>query len=129
MALDLAAISADMQAFLEERMVATLSTRDDRGRLHVVPVAFTYDPERRLVHITTSGTSRKVRNVEGGSRGAVCQVDGRRWVTLEGTARVRRDPGTVAAAVAAFERRYRPAGENPDRVVIEIAVERGLGRA
>jgi hypothetical protein len=41
---------------------------------------------------------------------------------------VTRDPKRVQAAVQGFERRYRPAGENPRRVAIEITVERVLGR-
>jgi F420H(2)-dependent biliverdin reductase len=39
------------------------------------------------------------------------------------------DPARVDAAVAAYAARYRPPGENPARVAIEIAVERVLGRA
>jgi hypothetical protein len=35
----------------------------------------------------------------------------------------------VAAAVAAYTERYRPPKERDDRVVIEIAVDRVLGRA
>jgi hypothetical protein len=34
----------------------------------------------------------------------------------------------VAAAVAAYAARYRTPSENPDRVAIEIAVDRILGR-
>jgi hypothetical protein len=50
-------------------------------------------------------------------------VDGRRWVTLEGTVRVLADAVSVTEAVAAYARRYRPPGERPDRVVIEIEVD------
>ncbi len=70
-----------------------------------------------------------MRNVEVSGRAVVCQVDGRRWLSLEGAASVARDPGTVATAVEAFEARYRPARENPKRVAIEIGVDRVLGRA
>jgi hypothetical protein len=38
------------------------------------------------------------------------------------------DPARVAAAVAAYATRYRQPGENPDRVALEITVERVLGR-
>jgi hypothetical protein len=35
----------------------------------------------------------------------------------------------VAAAVAGYAARYRVPGERPDRVAVEIAVDRVLGRA
>jgi F420H(2)-dependent biliverdin reductase len=80
--------------------------------------------------VITSGTSAKVRHVrDGGGRVAVCQVDGRRWVTLEGTAQVRDDAASVAEAVERYARRYRQPRENPARVAIEIAVDRILGTA
>ena len=59
-----------------------------------------------------------------GDRVAVCQIDGARWITLEGTPRVSDDPAAVAAAVAAYAGRYRQPGERSDRVVIEIDVDR-----
>ena len=60
---------------------------------------------------------------------AVCQVDGRRWVTLEGTAVVRDDAASVADAVERYALRYRQPRVNPARVVIEISVDRILGNA
>ena len=38
-----------------------------------------------------------------------------------------RDPTAVAAAVAAYSARYRTPGERPDRVAIEIVVDRAMG--
>ena len=58
---------------------------------------------------------------------AVCQVDGRRWTTLEGTATLREDPDSVADAVQRYAARYRQPRVNPARVVLEIAVDRVLG--
>ena len=58
---------------------------------------------------------------------AVCQVDGRRWSTLEGRAFIRDDPAAVADAERRYAARYRTPRENPRRVVIEIAVTRVLG--
>jgi hypothetical protein len=57
----------------------------------------------------------------------VCQVDGRRWATLEGTAVVREDAGAVADAEARYAQRYRVPRVNPARVVLEISVDRVLG--
>ena len=56
-------------------------------------------------------------------------VDGGRWLSFEGPATVTGDPGRVAEAVARYAARYRRPGERPDRVAIEIAVDRVLGRA
>jgi hypothetical protein len=66
---------------------------------------------------------------DGQGRVAVCQVEGRRWTTLEGTAVVRDDPGSVADAVVRYAVRYRQPRENPARVVLEISVDRILGNA
>ena len=59
----------------------------------------------------------------------VCQVDGRRWLTLEGTAVVRDDPASVTEAERRYAVRYRQPRENPARVVLEISVDRILGNA
>lgn len=116
-------------AFLAERHLATLTTLRRDGTPHVVPVGFTYDDEARLVRIITNAGSQKARNAERGSPAVVCQVDGGRWLTLEGRATLSADADRVAAAVAAYAGRYRVPGENPGRVAVEIAVERVLGRA
>jgi hypothetical protein len=58
---------------------------------------------------------------------ALTQVDGRRWTTLEGTAIVTSDPSAVAEAERRYTERYRPPRANPQRVVIEIAVDRVMG--
>lgn len=115
--------------FLTERHLGTLTTLRADGTPHVVAIAFTVDPGASLVRIITSQGTQKVRNLERKGMATVCQVDGRRWLTLEGSAVVTEDPERVAGAVAAFEERYRPARDNPRRVAVEITVERILGRA
>jgi general stress protein 26 len=91
-------------------------------------VGVTYDPATRTARVITSGTSAKARHVRDGQpRVAVCQVDGRRWITLEGTAVVRDEAAAVADAVEQYARRYRQPRENPARVAIEISVDRILG--
>jgi F420H(2)-dependent biliverdin reductase len=127
---DLDELGPDLLAFLAERHLATLTTLRVDGTPHVVPVGVTFDAEARLARVITSGTSAKARNVrEGGSRVAVCQVEGRRWITLEGDAVVRDDHESVAEAERRYAERYRPPRVNPARVVIEIAVDRILGNA
>ncbi len=130
MAHDPRALPDDVEAFLAERHLATLTTLRPDGTPHVVAVGFTYEPERALVRVITNGTSKKVRNVRDGSpRAVVAQVDGPRWLSLEGVPQVSDDPERVAEAVRRYAERYRPPAENPRRVVIEIAVDRVLGNA
>lgn len=115
--------------FLTERYLTTLTTLREDGSPHVVAIAFAYQPDEALVRIISSDETQKVRNVDRSARAVVCQVDGRRWLALEGEARVVRDSHGVEVAVDAFETRYRPARENPRRVAIEIEVDRVLGSA
>ncbi|MBX7552946.1 PPOX class F420-dependent oxidoreductase [Streptomyces sp. NPDC004232] len=124
--------SEEYLTFWRERHLCTLTTLRPDGSPHVVPVGVTYDAEAGLARIITNGTSAKVRHVRAagtaGARVAVCQVDGRRWATLEGRARVRTEPERVAEAVRRYAERYeRTPGPNPARVVIEIEIERALG--
>jgi PPOX class probable F420-dependent enzyme len=128
MAIDPSDPSPELLAFLTERHLATLTTLRPDGSPHVVPVGFTYDPATRAARVITSGTSAKARHLrDGGARVAVCQVDGRRWLTLEGTAVVRDDAAAVAEAVARYAVRYKQPRVNPARVAIEISVDRILG--
>jgi PPOX class probable F420-dependent enzyme len=127
---DLDSLGSDLLTFLAERHLATLTTLRPDGTPHVVPVGFTFDAATRTARVITSGTSAKVRHVRAGqARVAVCQVEGRRWLTLEGTATVRDDPAAVADAEQRYARRYRPPRPNPRRVVLEISVDRVLGNA
>ncbi|GAA2458765.1 PPOX class F420-dependent oxidoreductase [Streptomyces macrosporus] len=121
-------------AFWRERHLCTLTTLRPDGTPHVVPVGVTYDPEAGLARVITRRGSAKVANVLAaserpeGARVAVCQVDRGRWATLEGTATVRTDPDAIADAVARYAERYqRTPRPNPERVLIEIAVDRAMG--
>jgi PPOX class probable F420-dependent enzyme len=123
-------LAPELLVFLTERHLATLTTLRPDGSPHVVPVGVTFDPGTATARVITSGGSAKARHVRAGqARVAVCQVEGRRWLTLEGTAVVRDDAASVADAEARYARRYRQPRENPARVVIEIAVDRVLGNA
>lgn len=126
----LADVDEDLLAFWRERHLCTLATLRPDGTPHVVPVGATLDVDARLVRVIASGGSRKVRNVRDGgpsARVAVCQVDGRRWSTMEGTGRVLDEPEAVAEAEARYAARYRRPRFNPARVVIEVTVDRVLG--
>ncbi|MFC3998027.1 pyridoxamine 5'-phosphate oxidase family protein [Nocardiopsis sediminis] len=114
-------------AFWRERRVATLSTVRPDGTPHVVPVGVTLDADAGIARVITSGGSRKARLAREGAEVAVCQVDGRRWSTLQGRAVVRDDPASVADAERRYTERYKPPRANPERVVIEITITRVMG--
>jgi PPOX class probable F420-dependent enzyme len=130
MAHDPRALPDEVSAFLAERHLATLTTLRPDGTPHVVAVGFTWDPEAGLVRVITNGGSRKAAHVRRGSpRAVVAQVDGRRWLSMEGVPTVSDEPVRVAEAVRRYALRYRQPSPNPSRVVIEIAVDRVLGSA
>ena len=128
MAFDPAALPEAVLAFLAERHLGMLTTLGPGGRPHVVAVGFTFDAEDGLVRIITGARTQKAANARRGGRAAVGQVDGARWLSLEGRVAVSAEPERVATAVAAYAARYRPPRENPTRVAIEVTVERVLGR-
>lgn len=120
--------------FWRERHLCTLTTLRADGTPHVVPVGVTYDPADGLARVITSASSAKVRHVRTATDGpgsaavAVCQIDGRRWATLEGRARIRTEAELVADAERRYEERYgRTPRPNPHRVLIEITVTAALG--
>jgi F420H(2)-dependent biliverdin reductase len=113
--------------FLAERHLATLVTQRADGTPHAVPVGFTLNSTN--VRVITFSTSVKAANAARGGRASVTQLDGGRWVTLEGSVRLHTDPMSVADAVAAYARRYRQPKERVDRVVIEIEVDRVMSNS
>lgn len=122
-------LTPEMLAFLNEYHLASLTTFRRDGSPHVVPVGFSYDHSARTVRIITFASSTKYKNALRGGRAVVSQVDGGRWLTLEGVVSGTSDSDKVAAAVAGYAARYRTPGERDDRVAIEIAVDRIMGRA
>ncbi|MDD7965241.1 TIGR03618 family F420-dependent PPOX class oxidoreductase [Actinomycetospora lemnae] len=128
---DLRARGEEFAQFWTERHLCTLATLRRDGSPHVVPVGAVLDLDTAMARVITSGTSAKARHVraagEEGARVAVTQVDGRRWSTLEGLAVVRDAPDAVADAEHRYAQRYRVPRENPQRVVLEIALTRVLG--
>ncbi|KXO91720.1 hypothetical protein AXK57_10780 [Tsukamurella pulmonis] len=120
-------LNPDALAFVTDRHLATLSTLRADGTPHTVAIAFTYDPATGLARVITSGHTQKARNAARGGYAALTQVDGARWLTLEGPARVVTDAEAVRDAEARYAVRYKPPRENPQRVVIEIEVTRVLG--
>ena len=128
-------LTPEQRVFVTERHLATLTTLRTDGTPHVVPVAFTWDAEHGTAVMTTREGSVKVRNIEAlaaqglAARGALCQVDGGRWLTLEGELTVRRDPEVVADAERRYAVRYRHLEPSPSRIVLRLAVDRVMGSA
>jgi len=117
--------------FVGERHLAALTLVRPNGYPHTTPVGFTWDRGTGSALIITWSGSVKVRLLEAGQlRGSICQVDGGRWLTIEGVARVTSDPGTCANAVAAYAARYRPPKDRGDeRRVVVIEATRLLASA
>jgi PPOX class probable F420-dependent enzyme len=129
--LDLADRGEGFLDFWRERHLCSLTTVRPGGGVHVVAVGATLDPAAGTARVITSARSRKTRIIAagpvGGTAVALCQIDGRRWSTLEGLAVVRADPASVAEAERRYALRYREPRVNPLRVVLEVRITRVLG--
>ncbi len=126
--------TSEHSEFWNEYHLCTLTTLRPDGSPHVVPVGVTVDVDAGVARVITRKSSKKVANIQafrpGEARVAVCQVDGGRWATLEGTAEVLTDAAAVDDAVARYADRYgRTPAPDPERVVIEIRIERAMGLA
>jgi len=122
-------LSAAAHELLGEYHLASLTTLRADGTPHAVAVGFTFDADAALARVITVEGSQKVRNVERAGYAALTHVDGPRWLTVEGPARIRREPEQVRDAEQRYARRYRQPKENPRRVVIEVSITRVLGSA
>ncbi len=122
-----ARLTDDALAFLIERHLAMLTTLRADGSPHVVAVGFTFDPDTHIARVITSDGSQKAVNAERSKIGVLSQVDGARWLSLEGIASVNRDPDGVREAELRYAQRYRTPRVNPRRVAIEVLVTRVLG--
>ncbi len=120
-------LTTEALAFLSERHLAMLTTLRADNSPHVVAVGFTFDPKTHVARVITSGDSQKAVNAERGGVAVLSQVDGARWLSLEGQASVNTDADAVHDAELRYAQRYRTPRENPKRVVIEVKVERVLG--
>ena len=122
--------STDVMSFVTERHLATLTVVKADATPHVTPVGFTYDVDAQLVRVITWSDSWKAKHIasQGSAAVAVSSVDGGRWLTFSGTGTVTSEPDRVAEGVRRYAERYRAPKERDDRVVIEIAVDKIVGR-
>jgi len=125
------ALPPEVVDFLTERHLATLTTLRADGTPHVTAIAFTVDVSTLTARVITSDGNQKVRNVErageSGAAAVLAQVDGRRWVALEGRMRISREPQVVGDAERRYAGRYRVPKPNPQRVVLLMDVESAIG--
>ncbi len=129
MATDPSTLGPRALEFLTARGLASLTLLRRDGSPHVTPVGFSWDPDTMLARVICDGGSIKARLAAAGEPAPICQLEGMTWLTLEGTPSVSAEPSRVADAVRRYSERYRVPGENPNRVVIELAVRRVLGPA
>lgn len=120
-------LTDDALTFLTERHLAMLTTLRSDKSPHVVAVGFTFDPSTHIARVITSGGSQKAVNAEERGVAVLSQVDGARWLSLEGSSTVLKDIESVRDAERRYAQRYRVPRENPKRVVIEVRIERVLG--
>ncbi len=125
----LADLSPAADELLAEYQLASLATTRADGTPHVCAVGFTIDRDAGVARVITSDGNQKVKNAERGRYAALTHVDGARWLTLEGPARVLRDSASVRDAEDRYEARYRKPRANPRRVVIEVTGTRVMGAA
>ena len=120
-------LTDELVAFWRERHLCTVTTLRADGSPHVVPMGVVLDVDARIAWAITSAHSQKVANLRRRPVFVACQVDGRRWSTVEGTAEVRQDPDSVAEAVRRYAERYRRPRENPDRVALRVSMTSVIG--
>ena len=127
MATDPAELSAASLEFMVERHLAVFTTLRRDGSPHAVPVGFTWDTGAQVARVIASRGSAKVAQARAGRRASLTQVEGRRWISLEGTTRVLEDSTSVRDAEDRYAVRYRRPRPNPQRVVVVLDVDRVLG--
>ena len=124
-------LSQEVLSFLDERHLASLTLLRPDGSPHVTAVGFTWDQDSQLVRVITWAGSMKSKVLEQqpNSRAVVCQIDGGRWLSLEGTAVVTSDEARCKEGTERYANRYRIPQDRQDRTVIEISVDQILGYA
>ena len=116
-----------LREFWRERHLCTVTFIKPDGRPHVVPMGVVLSDDPDTAWAITSRDSFKARLLHAPGPIAICQVDGARWSTLQGTAAVLADESSVAEAVRMYASRYRNPRPNPKRVAVRVTVEKIIG--
>jgi len=116
-----------LREFWRERHLCTVTFIKPDGRPHVIPMGVVLSDDSGTAWGITSRDSFKARLLHAPGPIAVCQVDGARWSTLQGTAAVLADETSVAEAEQMYASRYRTPRPNPNRVAVRMVVEKIIG--
>ncbi len=84
-------IPAKVRAFLEEPHYAVMATINASGTPQLTVMWYALHPTEDLLLLNGSHGLLKVRNLQADPRMALCVEDGRRYVTLAGTAELVED--------------------------------------
>ena len=123
MASSTARLTNDALAFLTERHLAMLTTLRADNTPHVVAVGFTFDPKTHIARVITTGGSQKAVNAERAEVAVLSQVDGARWLSLEGRASVNSEIDAVLADPAFTARLAALGATLPAQTAALIAAE------
>ena len=93
----------------------------------MVAVGFTFDPKTHIARVITTGGSQKAVNAEQQGVAVLSQVDGARWLSLEGKATVNTEIEAVRDAELRYAQRYRTPRVNRSAWSSRCAIERVLG--
>src|SRR6202047_3193603 len=91
-------LTDDALAFLSERHLAMLTTLRGDNSPHVVAGGFAVDPKTHIARVITSGGSQKAVNADRAGMAVLSQVDGARWLSLEGRSSVNTESHAVRDA-------------------------------
>lgn len=115
-----------LAAFWAERHLCPVTTVLADGGLHVTPMGIVLDADAGTAWGITSSASVEARNLRERPEIGACQLDGRWWSSLMGTAEVSDDPLVISEAEARYAAHYRTPVPDPDRVAVRITIERVL---
>src|SRR5258708_20088219 len=113
MANSTARLTKDALAFLTERHLAMLTALRPDNSPHVVAVGFTFDPKTHIARVITTGGSQKAVNADERGVAVLSQVDGARWLSLEGKASGNSEPEPFPHAKLPHPHASPPPKSNP----------------
>src|SRR5258705_12538395 len=116
-------LTNDAMAFLTERHLAMLTTLRVDNSPHVVAVGFTFDPKTHIARVITTGGSQKAVNADERGVAVLSQVDGARWLSLEGKAKVNSETEAVRDPEPRHPPRSRTPRVNPKRVGVAVPAQ------
>jgi F420H(2)-dependent biliverdin reductase len=131
-AFDLSDPPESVLAFLQQRCFASLTTiRPGDGGLHAALVGFTYVSKTAEAFLILRGSGVKQANLraaDGPSSVVLCQINGGKWLSLEGLLTVHDNDDMRATALAHYRKRYgEGVAAHPTRLAGVLQVTRMYG--